>query len=140
MLPDTSNTWGSSDGLPHSESNFFQQAEDYSDAITYVSTLKPAIDPSRIGSWGVGHSGGLVMPVGATDPRVKVVVAMVPFLQARQTPRTSLLDYSTRLGRSELRRLASQERNQHIPVFANTREQAIAHLTERLIGNLDHLR
>jgi cephalosporin-C deacetylase-like acetyl esterase len=66
--------WGSSDGLSRDESNFFKQAKDYSDAIIFVRSLAPEIDPNRICVWGAGDSGGVVMPVGAFDLRVKAVV------------------------------------------------------------------
>ena len=72
--------WGQSDGEPRHETNFHQQADDYSDAITFVETLAPEIDPQRICVWGAGHAGGVVMPVAALDSRVKAVVAMVPFI------------------------------------------------------------
>ena len=31
--------------------------------------------PTRIGIWGISYSGGHVLIVGATDPRVKSVVS-----------------------------------------------------------------
>jgi uncharacterized protein len=72
--------WGSSDGLPRNHANLFQEVEDYSDAITYASSLAPAIDPHRICVCRAGHAGGVVMPVAAYDKRVKAVVTMVPFV------------------------------------------------------------
>lgn len=75
--------WGSSDGKPRHETNFFQQADDYSDAITFVQSLAPEIDPNRVCVWGAGHAGGVIMPVGAFDTRVKAVVAMVPFISGK---------------------------------------------------------
>jgi uncharacterized protein len=72
--------WGQSGGTPRHETDFFQQADDYSDAITYIQTLAPEVDPKRICVWGAGHAGGVVMPVAAFDSRVKAVVAMVPFI------------------------------------------------------------
>ncbi|PTB41878.1 hypothetical protein M441DRAFT_79938 [Trichoderma asperellum CBS 433.97] len=45
--------WGSSDGLPRQHVNLFQQAEDLSDAITYI-------DGDRIAIWGIGHGAGVV--------------------------------------------------------------------------------
>ena len=72
--------WDSGGRAPRHESNFFLQADDYSDAVTFVRSLAPEVDPERVCVWGAGHAGGVVMPVGAFDARVKTVVAMVPFI------------------------------------------------------------
>jgi cephalosporin-C deacetylase-like acetyl esterase len=52
------------------------QQSDYSDAITYASSL-PDVDPNRIGIWGSSYSGGHVLYVGAVDRRVKAVLSQV---------------------------------------------------------------
>lgn len=52
------------------------QQSDYSDAITYASSL-PEVDPERIGLWGSSYSGGHVLYVGAVDRRVKAVLSQV---------------------------------------------------------------
>jgi cephalosporin-C deacetylase-like acetyl esterase len=52
------------------------QQSDYSDAITYASSL-PEVDASRIGIWGSSYSGGHVLYVGAVDRRVKAVLSQV---------------------------------------------------------------
>jgi uncharacterized protein len=72
--------WGSSDGVPRNHTSLRQQVEDYGDAISYVESLAPAIDPKRICVWGAGHAGGVVMPVAGYDKRVKAMVTMVPFV------------------------------------------------------------
>ena len=40
---------------------------------------QPGIDPERLALWGSSFSGGEVLVVGAVDPRVKAVIANVPF-------------------------------------------------------------
>lgn len=52
------------------------QQSDYSDAITYASSL-PEVNPDRIGIWGSSYSGGHVLYVGAVDRRVKAVLSQV---------------------------------------------------------------
>jgi cephalosporin-C deacetylase-like acetyl esterase len=68
---------GASDGLPRQHINPWDQIEDYKNAITFVQTL-PELDPDRVGIWGISYSGGHVLIVGATDPRVKCIVSNIP--------------------------------------------------------------
>jgi uncharacterized protein len=75
---------GASDGEPRQHIEPWDQIEDYKNAITFVSGL-PEIDATRIGIWGISYSGGHVLIVGATDPRVKSVVANVPVIDGYQT-------------------------------------------------------
>ncbi len=69
---------GDSDGLPRQEINPWAQARDYRYALTWLAA-QPGIDASRLGIWGSSFSGGEVLVVGAVDPRVKAVIANVPF-------------------------------------------------------------
>jgi cephalosporin-C deacetylase-like acetyl esterase len=75
---------GASDGEPRQHIEPLDQIEDYKNAITFVSNL-PEIDAARIGIWGISYSGGHVLIVGATDPRVKSVVSNVPVIDGYQT-------------------------------------------------------
>ncbi len=78
---------GASDGQPRQEIDPWQQVRDYRDAITFAETL-PETDIDRIGIFGSSYSGGHVFVVGATDRRVKCVVAQVPFVSGlRNGPR-----------------------------------------------------
>ncbi|PEW73453.1 acetylxylan esterase [Bacillus thuringiensis] len=76
--------FGESDGMPRQEINPWQQIEDYRHAITFASTI-PEIDNDLIGVWGTSYSGGHVLVVGATDKRVKCVVAQVPTISGSET-------------------------------------------------------
>jgi uncharacterized protein len=69
---------GDSDGEPRQEINPWAQARDYRYASTWLAG-QSTIDPERIGIWGSSFSAGEVLVVGAVDPRVKVVIANVPF-------------------------------------------------------------
>jgi cephalosporin-C deacetylase-like acetyl esterase len=75
---------GASDGEPRQHIEPWDQIEDYKNAITFVSSL-PEIDAARIGIWGISYSGGHVLIVGATDPRVKSVVSNVPVIDGYET-------------------------------------------------------
>lgn len=52
-------SFGDSDGLPRNNFHWMQQAEDFIDAVSYVSAL-PEVDDSNIFGWGVAHAGGLI--------------------------------------------------------------------------------
>jgi fermentation-respiration switch protein FrsA (DUF1100 family) len=69
---------GDSDGSPRQQINPWSQARDYRYALTWLAA-QPGIDPDRLGIWGSSFSGGEVLVVGAVDPRVKAVIANVPF-------------------------------------------------------------
>jgi len=69
--------FGDSEGEPRSQVFPLEMAEDYRNAITWVSE-QPEVDPRRIGIWGTSYGGALAMWVGTFDKRVKAVVAQVP--------------------------------------------------------------
>jgi hypothetical protein len=70
---------GESEGEPRQHIDPWEQIYDIINAITYVS-LRDDVDASRIGIWGISYAGGHVFPVAALDPRVKVILSVVPML------------------------------------------------------------
>jgi fermentation-respiration switch protein FrsA (DUF1100 family) len=78
--------FGASDGEPRQEIDPWAQVGDYRHAITYART-RPEVDRDRIGIWGSSYSGGHVLVVGATDPRVKCAVAQVPLISGHRNSR-----------------------------------------------------
>jgi cephalosporin-C deacetylase-like acetyl esterase len=76
--------FGASDGQPRQHIDPWGQIEDYRNAISYVQTLKE-IDRDRVGIWGISYSGGHVLVLGATDPRVKCVVSNIPVVDGWTT-------------------------------------------------------
>jgi fermentation-respiration switch protein FrsA (DUF1100 family) len=75
---------GASAGEPRQHIDPWDQIEDYKNAITFASN-QPELDADRIGIWGISYSGGHVLIVGATDPRVKAVVSNVPVIGGYET-------------------------------------------------------
>jgi fermentation-respiration switch protein FrsA (DUF1100 family) len=67
---------GASEGNPRSQIIWYEQIEDYRNAITWISE-QPHVDPTRVGIWGTSYSGAHVLQVGAYDKRAKAVVSQV---------------------------------------------------------------
>ncbi|MDQ0596324.1 fermentation-respiration switch protein FrsA (DUF1100 family) [Streptomyces canus] len=70
-------TFGASDGEPRQDVNPWVQAEDWRRAISFLEA-QPEVDPDRLGVWGSSYAGGHAIVLGATDRRLKAVVAQVP--------------------------------------------------------------
>ncbi|WP_112322776.1 alpha/beta hydrolase [Oceanibium sediminis] len=77
---------GASDGVPRQEIDPMAQVEDYRNAITWIAA-RDEVDPARIGVWGTSYSGGHVLVLAATDPRVKCVVSQVPTISGNAVTR-----------------------------------------------------
>jgi len=69
---------GASGGEPRQLIDVGRQHDDYRAAIAYARGLE-GVDPERIALWGTSFSGGHVVAVAATDPRIAAVVAQCPF-------------------------------------------------------------
>jgi pimeloyl-ACP methyl ester carboxylesterase len=76
--------FGDSDGDIRQHLDPWAQIEDYRNAISYAETL-PGIAKDRIGIWGISYSGGHVLVVGATDPRVRCIVSNIPVVDGYMT-------------------------------------------------------
>lgn len=69
--------FGASGGEPRQDVNPWQQVTDWRRAISYLES-RPEVDADRIGLWGTSYAGGHAIVLGATDRRLKAVVAQVP--------------------------------------------------------------
>jgi uncharacterized protein len=78
--------FGASDGARRQHIDPVAQVEDYKNAISYAETL-PEVDAERIGVWGLSYSGGHVLVVAATDPRVKCVSSQIPVVDGYRNMR-----------------------------------------------------
>lgn len=76
--------FGGSDGEPRQHADPQAQIEDYKNAISYAET-RADLDPARIAIWGISYSGGHVLIVAATDPRVACVVSNIPVVDGLMT-------------------------------------------------------
>jgi uncharacterized protein len=69
--------FGDSGGELRDEVNPWQQITDWRRAISYLQD-RPEVDENRNGLWGTSFAGGHAIVLGATDRRLKAVVAQVP--------------------------------------------------------------
>ncbi|KAF9771385.1 hypothetical protein IL306_010977 [Fusarium sp. DS 682] len=113
--------WGASDGLPRHHTNQYEQTQDTHDVIHYVSN-RSDVDSERIAIWGSSYSGGIAITAGAVDPRIKVVIAQVPFVSGKLTregfPKALLAKIYN--DRGETTSMAPT----YIPIFPATAEEA----------------
>lgn len=68
---------GLSDGSPRNEIDPMKQVEDYSDALTFLTTL-PIVEASQLGFWGMSLSGVVALCAAALDRRVKFLITVCP--------------------------------------------------------------
>ena len=121
--------YGDSDGLPRSETNIWKQIEDSHDAVTFASSLAPAVDPSRVALWGIGHSGGMSIVAAALDPRVKAAVIVMPFTSGTNDAQFFPMD--------KVRADRATQKAEYIPIWPATIEQAQEKLPTTLLSGLD---
>jgi hypothetical protein len=69
--------FGTSGGETRGDVDPWRQIADWRRAISYLET-RPEVDPARIGLWGTSYAGGHAIVLGATDRRLRCVVAQVP--------------------------------------------------------------
>jgi len=69
--------FGVSDGSPRHDIDPWRQIADRRRAISYLES-RPEVDGSRLGIWGTSYAGGHAIMLGATDRRIRCVVAQVP--------------------------------------------------------------
>lgn len=71
--------FGDSGGEPRHDINPWQQITDWRRAISYLQD-RPEVDENRVGLWGTSFAGGHAIVLGATDRRLKTIVAQVPVI------------------------------------------------------------
>ena len=70
--------FGASSGQPRQLLDIGRQQDDYRAVIAWARHAD-GIDPDRIVLWGSSFSGGHVIEVAATDPRIAAVIAQAPY-------------------------------------------------------------
>jgi fermentation-respiration switch protein FrsA (DUF1100 family) len=69
--------FGTSGGDLRGDIDPWRQIADWRRAISYLEA-RSEVDPARIGLWGTSYAGGHALVLGATDRRLRCVVAQVP--------------------------------------------------------------
>ena len=69
--------FGASDGTPRNDIDPWQQIADWRRAISFLES-QDNVNARKIGIWGSSYSGGHAIVLGATDRRLRCVVAQVP--------------------------------------------------------------
>ncbi|MET4212903.1 alpha/beta fold hydrolase [Bradyrhizobium sp. LA2.1] len=69
--------FGGSDAPDPCDIDPWQQIADWRSAISFLES-RPEVDATRIGLWGTSYAGGHAIVLGATERRLKAVVAQVP--------------------------------------------------------------
>jgi dienelactone hydrolase len=69
--------FGASDGEPRQDVDPWRQIADWRRAISFLES-RSQVDAERIGVWGTSYAGGHAIVLGATDRRLRCVVAQVP--------------------------------------------------------------
>jgi fermentation-respiration switch protein FrsA (DUF1100 family) len=69
--------FGASGGEPRQDVDPWRQIADWRRAISFLEG-RPEVDAQRIGLWGTSYAGGHAIVLGATDRRLRCVVAQVP--------------------------------------------------------------
>jgi cephalosporin-C deacetylase-like acetyl esterase len=75
--------FGASEGSPRFDVDPWVQIADWRRAISFLEN-HPTVDPDRIGVWGSSYAGGHAIVLGATDRRLRAVVAQVPTISGYQ--------------------------------------------------------
>jgi fermentation-respiration switch protein FrsA (DUF1100 family) len=75
--------FGASDGSPRYDIDPWVQIADWRRAISFLES-QSFVDPARIGLWGSSYAGGHAIVLGATDRRLRAVVAQVPTISGYQ--------------------------------------------------------
>jgi uncharacterized protein len=69
--------FGASDGEPRVDVDPWRQIADWRYVISFLES-HATVDADRIGLWGTSYAGGHALVLGATDRRLRAVVAQVP--------------------------------------------------------------
>jgi len=94
--------FGASTGEPRQLLDIGRQHDDYRAVIAWARRLD-GVDADRIVLWGSSFSGGHVLAVAASEPRIAAVIAQAPFTDAIATLRNVPLRNVARLTVAALR-------------------------------------
>jgi cephalosporin-C deacetylase-like acetyl esterase len=75
--------FGASGGGPRQDVDPWRQIADWRRAISFLES-RPEVDSGRIGLWGTSYAGGHAIVLGASDRRLRCVVAQVPTISGHE--------------------------------------------------------
>ncbi|MCB4361086.1 alpha/beta hydrolase [Quatrionicoccus australiensis] len=73
--------FGASDGTPRQDIDPWRQIADWRRAISFLEQ-QDVVDAKCIDLWGTSYSGGHALVLGATERRLRAVVAQVPTISS----------------------------------------------------------
>ncbi|WFD00407.1 hypothetical protein MYAM1_003156 [Malassezia yamatoensis] len=127
--------WGKSTGQPRGLIDVDSQLADWNTVIDFVAKL-PQVDPERMGIFGSSFSGGHVIRLAATNPKVKATVSQCPFTHGLSSAQT--------VGLLPLPKLAflaiwdmffsSQENPVRVPLLGKPGDAALLNTEDSLSG------
>ena len=144
--------FGASDGTPRQDVDPWRQIADWRRAISFLEA-HPAVDSDRIGLWDTSFAGGHAIGLGATDRRLRCVVAQVPIINGyeqahRRTPPDDMVALEEALPADERaqlhceppRRQAIVNTDPTVPAAYRTAMPSAfpAAASRRNLGELDH--
>ncbi|KAE8411363.1 Alpha/Beta hydrolase protein [Aspergillus pseudocaelatus] len=106
-------------------------SDDAHDVVTYASK-RLDVDESRIIQWGSSFSGGAAIIAGAVDPRIKAVIAQVPFVSGRAVRERLPLETLEKV--FEDRGHSTALNPSYIPIYPESLEQAREQPKSALLG------
>lgn len=77
---------GASEGEPRQHLDPWAQIRDYQNALSFLERTD-GIDAQRLGAWGISYSGGHVLVLAATDPRLRAIVSQIPVVDGYRNMR-----------------------------------------------------
>ncbi|MGO4287482.1 alpha/beta hydrolase [Bosea sp. TAB14] len=122
--------FGRSDAPEPGDIDPWRQVADWRAAISFLEN-QSEVDPKRIGLWGTSYAGGHAIVLGATDRRLRAVVAQVPTISGyeqslRRVDPGAISGLEAAFSEDDQRRFRG-EPGQRIAVVSDDRDQPAAY-------------
>ncbi|KAK0388825.1 hypothetical protein NLU13_5068 [Sarocladium strictum] len=121
---------GESGGSPRNLEDPYQRADDLRNAVSYLSTLDGAVDPSRIGVLGICASGGYVPFAAQSDPRMRAVATVSAACFGDLTRNGNLSDPAAKVTPAQLAGLLEMSADARTQVARGGEVQRVQHLPD----------
>ncbi len=130
--------FGGSEGYPRNLVDYRRHIADWRAAIEYVRG-SAGLDHGRMALWGSSFSGGHVIMAAARDPKIRAVVAQVPFVDGLASAGTLGVGFvirATAAGIRDLGRILTFRQPYTVPVVGTPGEFAVMNTAEAMPGFL----